>query len=85
MTAAKRALIKLAIIGTLTSGAIAMPMVASAAPNEHSCHGLWMGGGKGSDTGQVWNPALHAAAFGGTPADLSEYTFDVYCAGLYPN
>lgn len=85
MSVAKRALIKLAIVSTLASGAIAMPLVASAAPSQQSCHGLWMGGGQGSDPGYVWNPALHAAAYGGTPADLSAYAFEVYCAGIYPD
>jgi hypothetical protein len=43
MTAAKRSLIKLAVIGTLFTGALAMPVVASAAPNTESgnatCYG----------------------------------------------
>ena len=44
MNAAKRTLIKLAVIGTLATGAIVTPMMASAAPsnypeNPHACVG----------------------------------------------
>lgn len=84
MNTAKRTLIKFALIGSLASGVIGMPMVASAAPNEKSCHAQWMSPGfQGKGTGKDWDPALHAEAYGGTPADLSEYAFNTYCAGIY--
>jgi len=36
MNSAKRSLIKLVLIGTLATGALAMPVVASATPNQHA-------------------------------------------------
>jgi len=49
MNSAKRALVKLAIVGTLAGGVIGMPLVASAAPNDASggntCFGFFFTAG----------------------------------------
>jgi hypothetical protein len=66
MNAAKRTLIKLAVIGTIATGAITMPMVASAAPNTCSAYGEWTSSGA-SDK----NPYEDYANM--TPAFLADY------------
>jgi hypothetical protein len=67
MNSAKRALITLAVFGTLATGAIAMPMVAAAAPTT-TCpaYGEWTSSGA-SDK----NPNEGYANM--TPAFLADY------------